>query len=120
MIALAVAFLLQAFAASSMPVSVSMDDDVIVICTGTGVKAVALSDLGVEVGDLDQQTPDITISGELCALCSFAHNIAIMPSASYAPAMVLGAHTPQAPPFQESVPNGYLSVHQARAPPSNA
>jgi len=120
MIAVAIAFLLQAFAVASMPVmSVSADADVIVICTGSGMKTVSLSDLGMEPDDLDQY-PGVALSDGICALCSLAHDLAITPSACSVSAIDLGAHVTQVPPAAWSLPNGFRSARHARAPPSNA
>lgn len=112
-------FLLQAFAAASMPlVAVSADEDVLVICTGSGMKTVSLSELGIS---LDQDLPDTnTLSpGSMCALCTFAHGLALLPPAAFSPALDLAAHAPQAPPVTEPIVSGFRSVQQARAPPSN-
>jgi hypothetical protein len=120
MVAVAVVFLLQAFAAASMPVmTMSADKDVVIICTGAGMKTVPLSDFGIEF-DQDKEAPGTLPSGGMCVLCSLAHNFAIAPSVVFTPAVDLNAHAPQAPPVDRPILDGFRNVQQARAPPSNA
>uniref|UniRef100_UPI003D05FC93 DUF2946 family protein n=2 Tax=Alcaligenes faecalis TaxID=511 RepID=UPI003D05FC93 len=115
----AMVFLLQAFAAASMPlVVISADEDVIVICTGSGMKTMSLSELGI---NLDQDLPSTytQLPGSMCALCLFAHGVAILSPPAFTPATDIIAHGPQAPPAAEPILSGFRRVQQARAPPSS-
>lgn len=117
MLAVSVVLLLQSVVAASMPVMpVSANNDVVVICTGMGMKTMLLSDLGIE---LDQDQPDsgTAVPGGMCVLCSFAHGAAIMPSVAFVPAIDLDTHAPQAPPRRQTLSDGFPRVQQARAPP---
>lgn len=118
LIAVSVVFLLQAFAVGSMS-GISTDQDVIVICTGSGMKTLSLSDLGLDADGLDQPYPGIALSDDTCARCPLAHNVAITASARFVPATDLGSHAPQAPPASRPLAGGYSSIQQARAPPSH-
>lgn len=118
-VAVAVVFLLQTFAVASMPlVSISADEEMVIICTGSGMKTVPLSDFGI---DLDQDQPDTGTmpSGGMCALCPLAHCVGLPPSMAFLPALDLNTHAPQAPPAARFVAEGFRTAHQARAPPSN-
>ena len=118
-VAVAVVFLLQTFAVASMPlVSISADEDVVIICTGSGMKTVSLSDLGADV-DQDQPDTETMSSGGMCALCPLAHCVALAASIGFLPALDLHTHAPQAPPTEHFVAEGFRTAHQARAPPSN-
>ncbi|EDV5273605.1 DUF2946 domain-containing protein [Salmonella enterica subsp. enterica serovar Mbandaka] len=120
-VAVAVVFLLQTFAVASMPlVSISADEEMVIICTGSGMKTVPLSDFGVDL-DLDQDQPGTGTmqSGGMCALCPLAHCVGLPPSMAFLPALDLNTHAPQAPPTAHFVAEGFRTAHQARAPPSN-
>lgn len=117
MLAVSLVFLLQGVVAASMPVMpASPNADVVVICTGMGMKTMLLSDLGIEL-DQEQQDPATTNSGGMCVLCSVAQAAAITPSVAFVPAIDLDTRAPQAPPLHQTLPDGFLTVPQARAPP---
>jgi len=119
MIAVALAVLLQAFGAASMPVmSVSQDGEMLVICTGSGMKVVPLADLGLEL-EVEQGYPEAMFSDGMCAFCVAAHTVAISPSLVYIPAIDLDAHAPQAPSPERPVVDAFRPLPQGRAPPFN-
>ncbi|MGC3539353.1 DUF2946 family protein [Pseudomonas aeruginosa] len=99
--------------------AISADDQMIVICTGTGMKTVPLSDFGLDF-DQDKGVPGTTPAGNICDLCPLVHGVAITPPMVFSPAIELGAHPPHAPPVDRPISNGSRNVQQARAPPSNA
>ncbi len=119
-VAVAAVFLLQIFAAASMPlVSLSADEDTVIICTGSGMQTVSLSDLGIHL-DRDQQDTDTMPSGGMCVLCPLVHGVAMPPSMAFSPVTDLDTRAPQAPPVETFVAEGFETAHQARAPPFNA
>jgi len=123
----ALVFLLQTFAVASMPLMhLSADEDMIVICTSTGMKRVSLSQfLGVSAdqdqdADTAQAAPDDMPSDGMCPLCLLAHQVAIAPALDYLCATDLNTHAPQAPPVDAAIRNAFYRTQQARAPPSKA
>jgi len=123
LMAVALAFLWQTFAVASMPVmSLSADEETVVICTGNGMKTVPLSQfLGIDSDqDPEQQPLGAMPSDGSCVLCLLAHNIAIASTLPGIAASDLNAHAPQAPPLDTPVTSGFRRVQQARAPPANA
>jgi len=62
--AVALAFLLQTFAVASMPLMhLSADEDMVVICTGTGMKTVSLAQfLGTASDNEGEPAPDAAAS----------------------------------------------------------
>jgi len=120
--AVALAFLLQTFAVASMPLMhLSADEEMVVICTGTGMKTVSLAQfLGTASDNEEQPAPDTASADGMCPLCLLAHQVAIVPQTVFVNATDLSAHAPQAPPAHSPVFGGFHRPQQARAPPSNA
>jgi hypothetical protein len=119
MIAVAFAVLLQALSVASMPVmAVSQDDQMVVICTGSGMKVVPLIELGIDF-EIEQDLPAAMHTDGMCAFCMAGHPIVMVPSWVYVPAVDLDAHAPQAPPLERLVAQGFRPLPQVRAPPSH-
>jgi len=124
-VAVALVFLLQSFAVASMPMMrLSTNEDMVVICTSTGMKTVPLSQfLSAAVhqdADEAQAAPDAMSSDGMCPLCLLAHQVAIVPALDYLCATDLNTHAPQAPPVDAAILSTFYRAQQARAPPSKA
>ena len=117
MAAAAFVFLLQTFAAASMPMMSVSVDGVVVICTSSGMKTVSLSSLGL-TSDSDQDSPLTGPPCGKCALCLLAHNLAMASPMAVVPAIDLVTHARPSPPNDRWVVNGRGPIQQARAPPS--
>jgi len=115
-------FAVALFAVASMPLMhLSADEDMVVICTGTGMKTVSLAQfLGTASDNEEQPAPDAAASDGMCPLCLLAHQVAIVPQTAFVNATDLSTHAPQAPPVHTPVLGGFHRPQQARAPPSNA
>ncbi|KXU38312.1 hypothetical protein AXE65_01730 [Ventosimonas gracilis] len=123
MIAVALALLWQTFAVANMPVvSLSADEETVVICTGTGMKTVPLAQfLGIDSDqDPEQQPLGSMPSDGSCVLCLLAHHIAIASALPSIAASDLNTRAPQTPLLDAPITSGFRRAQQARAPPFNA
>ena len=117
--ALAVLFVLQAIVVASAPrVALAADNETVVVCSGTGMKVVSLSGLGVDsLDDLDPDDTSHLASGDHCALCALGHPVPLPSSLSFFFTTEPGLPSAQAPTGPGPFDTGLYSPLQARAPP---
>lgn len=118
-LALSVLLLLQAVVVAFSPrVSVAADNETVVVCTGTGIKVMSLSELGLgSPDDLDPDDIRHLTAGDHCALCAFSH-MALPPLlAAFFIAPDSGTQSPQGPAQPGHYDEGLYYPNQARAPP---
>ncbi|OXR48411.1 hypothetical protein PuT2_13360 [Pusillimonas sp. T2] len=118
-VALSVLLLLQAVIIAFSPrVSVAADSQTIVVCTGSGMKVMSLSVLGL--GSPDDLDPDDTrhlTAGDHCALCAFGHSALPPLLAAILIVPDLGTQSPQGPAQPGHYDGWIYYPNQARAPP---
>ncbi len=122
LLAVVFALLLQAVAWAHIPaVSISGDDEIIVLCTSSGMKTMSLAELDSQLDpDQDRQDPGLQTSSGFCALCSLAHGLAILPETCTLPSADSIARMVRTPPAEALVLERFPTSHQARAPPGRA